>query len=196
MRIRVKLAALTLAPALALAAGLATAASASARPAVTGPFNYEVDTGGSWWLSNTPTSEPGTAGGYADAGVVVDVGSFSSLPGITVTGSGPLADNLWISDGTDEAAIPGGPHSLSSGVDFAYGFDNHDGTYYMASGHFAGQTVALADLQAYYSGAEAFAWVGVLGNGTSTVTGHVVKVNGAPAGAHVTVAADGTASAR
>lgn len=198
MRIRTRLAALAAIPALALGAGLATAAAASAAgPAVTGPFNYEVDTGGSWWLSNTPISEPGTGGGYADAGVVVDLGSLSNLTGITVTGSGPLADNIWISTGHDEAAVPGGPHPLSTVVDFAYGFDNGNGTsFYMASGDLAGKTVSLAALQAHYAGDKAFAWVGVVGNGTSTVTGHVVKVNGAPAAAYVNVTADGTASAR
>ncbi len=196
MRIRTRLAVLAAIPALALGFGLATATAASAvPPAVTGPFNYEVDTGGSWWLSNTPISEPGPGGGYADAGVVVDLGSLSTLTGITVTGSGPLSDNIWISDGTDEAAIPDGPHSLSDGVNFAYGFDTHEGTFYMASGHFAGQTVGLATLQAHYTGDEAFAWVGVT-NANGAATGHVLKVNGAPAAAYVKVAADGTASAR
>ncbi len=195
MRIRTRLAALAAIPALALGIGLATTAAASAAPAVTGPFNYEVDTGGSWWLSNTPTSEAGPGSGYADAGVVVDLGPLSDLTGITFTGSGPLHDNIWISDGTDEAAIPGGPYSLSAGVDFAYGFDNHDGTFYMASGHFVGQTVSLATLQDYYTSYEAFAWVGVT-NANGAATGHVLKVNGAPAAAYVSVAADGTASAR
>ncbi len=195
MRIRTRLTALAAIPALVLGVGLATAAAASAAPAVTGPFNYEVDTGGSWWLSNTPISEAGTGGGYADAGVVVDLGPLSDLTGITFTGSGPLHDNIWISNGTDVAAIPGGPHSLSVGVDFAYGFDKHDGSFFMASGDFAGQTVTLATLQAHYLGAEAFAWVGVT-NADGAATGHVLKVNGAPAAAYVKVAADGTASAR
>jgi hypothetical protein len=197
MRIRTRLAAVAAIPALALGASLATATAASAAgPAVTGPFNYEVDTGGSWWLSNTPISEPGTGGGYADAGIVVDLGPLSGLTGITVTGSGPLSDNIWISNGSDEAAVPGGPHPLSAGVDFAYGFDQGNGTsFYMASGHFSGQTVSLATLQAYYTGDEAFAWVG-LTNANGAATGHVLKVNGAPAAAYVKVTADGTASAR
>ncbi len=195
MRIRTRLTALAAVPALALGVGLATTAAASAAPAVTGPFNYEVDTGGSWWLSNTPISEAGTGSSYADAGVVVDLGPLSDLTGITVTGSGPLSDNIWISDGSDDAAIPGGPHLLSDGVNFAYGFHNQDGTFYMASGYFAGQTVSLATLQGYYTGYEAFAWVGVT-NANGAATGHVLKVNGAPAAAYVSVAADGTASAR
>jgi hypothetical protein len=197
MRIRTRLAALAAIPALALGVGLAAAAAASAAaPPSTGPFNYEVDTGGSWWLSNTPISEVGTGGGYADAGVVVNLGPLSSLSGITFTGSGPLGDNIWISTGADEAAVPGGPHLLSGGVDFAYGFDQGGGqSFYMASGALAGTVKTLAELQQAYPNAEAFAWVGIT-NANGAATGHVLKVNGAPAAAYVNVAADGTASAR
>jgi hypothetical protein len=93
------------------------------------------------------------------------------------------------------AAIPGGPHPLSAGVDFAYGFDAGGGTsFWMVTGSVTGN-VSLATLQAAYPGAEAFAWVGVT-NAKGAATGHVLKVNGAPAAAYVNVAADGTASAR
>jgi hypothetical protein len=204
MRIRYRLAALASVPALVLGVGFATATAASAGSgSSTGPFNYEADNGAQWLLSNTPTSFAGADKGYGDAGVVVDIGPLADLsnPAITFTGSGPLGDNIWISDSsTSQAATPGGPYTLGAPLNFAYGFDNHDGTFYMASdpgGSYAGQDATLAQLQAEHPTAEAFAWVGVTGGNTSsTVTGHVLKVNGAPAAAYVKVTPDGTASAR
>jgi hypothetical protein len=46
--------------------------------------------------------------------------------GITFAGS-HVTDNIWISDGATEATIPG-TYLLGNPVDFAYGFDNGDGT--------------------------------------------------------------------
>jgi hypothetical protein len=139
--------------------------------------NYEVDGGSSWALANMPLALPNANGGYEDAGIVVDVGSASDFAGITATGSGPLKDNVWITDGSE--AFSPGPHPFATDhPDFSYGFDNGDGTFYMTSGPHAGQTLTISDIQSDFAGYEAYAWVGVTSDGTSTVTGHIASVNG------------------
>src|SRR6266571_2423488 len=88
---------------------------------------------------------------------LVDAG----FQGIAVTGSANLADNIWISNGSDEAVTPG-TYSLGSPVDFSYGFDNHNGTFWMASGPYAGQTLTAAQIAADFPDSEAYALVGVV----------------------------------
>ena len=51
--------------------------------------------------------------GYEDAGVVTDIGPVWGFNGITDTGTGPLAANIWISNG-GEAFSPGF-HLFSAG---------------------------------------------------------------------------------
>lgn len=138
--------------------------------------NYEIDNGTDWALANMPLALANSNKGYEDAGVVVDLGPVSDFAGITATGSGPLRDNIWITDG-GEAFSPG-LHALSDAVDFTYGFDNGDGTFYMSTGGHAGQTLTIDQIKADYAGFEAYAWVGVTSDGTATVTGHVQSVNG------------------
>ena len=80
-------------------------------PGGTGPrqgslFNYSVNDGTSFALSNMPLALKNTANGYEDAGIVVDIGPISDFAGITATGSGPLVENLWITDGPG-AYVPG-----------------------------------------------------------------------------------------
>jgi hypothetical protein len=147
--------------------------------------NYEVDNGSSWALANMPLALKNADAGYEDAGVVVDLGLASNFAGITFTGSGPLKDNMWITDGS-EAFTPG-EHSLSSTVDFSYGFDNGDGTFYMSSGPYAGQTLTVAQIDSDFAGYEAYAWVGVTSDGSSTVDGHVSSVNGTDLDSDVTL---------
>jgi hypothetical protein len=138
--------------------------------------NYEVDNGTDWALANMPLALANTNQGYEDAGIVVDLGPVSSFAGITATGSSNLLDNIWITDG-GEAFSPG-LHALSSPVDFSYGIDNHDGTFAMSTGSHAGQNLTIAQIKSDYAGFEAYAWVGVTSDGTSSVSGHVASVNG------------------
>jgi hypothetical protein len=137
---------------------------------------YEVDGGTSWALANMPLALPNANGGYEDAGVVVDVGPVSGFSGITADGTGPLKDNIWITDGS-EAFSPGLHPFATDHPDFSYGFDNGDGTFYMTSGPHAGQTLTISEIQTDFAGYEAYAWVGVTSDGSASVTGHVSSVN-------------------
>ena len=151
------------------------------KPGPRGPqgslVNYEVDGGSSWALGNMPLALPNANGGYEDAGVVTDVGPASGFNGITATGTGPLKDNVWITDGS-EAFSPGLHPFATDHPDFSYGFDNGDGTFYITSGPHAGETLTLAQIRSDFVGYEAYAWVGVTSDGTATVTGHIASVNG------------------
>ncbi|MFL5943802.1 MAG: hypothetical protein ACJ75L_11115 [Gaiellaceae bacterium] len=148
--------------------------------------NYEVDGGSSWALSNLPLALPNAGGGYEDAGVVVDVGPVSAFAGITTDGTGQLQDNIWITDGS-EAFSPGLHPFSTDHPDFSYGFDNRDGTYYMASGPHAGQTLTVSDIKSDFAGYEAYAWVGVTSNGSASVTAQITRVNGTPVNARATL---------
>ena len=148
--------------------------------------NYEVDGGSSWALGNMPLALPNANGGYEDAGVVTDVGPASGFNGITATGTGPLKDNVWITDGS-EAFSPGLHPFATDHPDFSYGFDNGDGTFYITSGPHAGETLTLAQIRSDFAGYEAYAWVGVTSDGSSTVEGHVSSVNGTDLDSDVTL---------
>ena len=115
MRKIVVTAALT-AAALAVTAGAASAASShpashafGSRP---GTVAYEADNGTTWTLSDHTgaggrVSDSGAEAGYADAGVVVDLGPAADFTGVHVTGSLNLAENIWITDGSEAPASPG-----------------------------------------------------------------------------------------
>jgi hypothetical protein len=148
--------------------------------------NYEVDGGSSWALSNMPLALPNASGGYEDAGVVADVGPVSDFSGITAIGTGPLKDNIWITDGS-EAFSPGLHPFTTDHPDFSYGFDNGDGTFYMTSGPHAGQTLTISDIRTDFAGYEAYAWVGATSDGSATVTAHITTVNGTPVNASATL---------
>lgn len=186
-----------------IVASLGLASFAAAANTTSNSLSYEFDNGTSWTLQQNSASLTSTytSPTYSDSGIVVDIGPLSSLTGntgLTVTGSG-VQDNIWISTGTSEANTPG-THTLGSALDFAYGFDNHDGTFYMASdpgGSYAGQNATFAELQAEYPNAEAYAWVGVVYSG-ATVSGSVSSVDGHSVGNRAmsfTNNPDGTATA-
>lgn len=161
----------------------------------TGPqgslFNYEVDNGTQWALSNMPVALKNTGKGYEDAGIVVDLGPASSFNGITKTGNGDLLDNVWITDGA--AAFAPGLHNLSDPAGFTYGSGNDDGTFDMFTGPDAGKNLSAGDIRTKYAGYEAYAWVGVANNGSGSAVGHVSSVNGKHVSADVTLN-DGTAA--
>lgn len=167
----------------AVAAGTLALASTAASAATTsngyGPqVGYEVDNGTTWTLTDNlaRAHSTGPNEGYADAGVVVGLGSVRSFTGIRATGSRNLAENIWIADGP-EAYVPG-THALSAGADFDYGYQQ-DGGYYMTDGQYAGQTLTLAQLKADFANDQAYAWVGIDDSGT-TEAGYVTSVNGRP----------------
>jgi hypothetical protein len=168
----------------ALTSTAAFAAPASPASPGSGPrpgghqVSYEVDNGTTWTL--TPNlrraRSTGPEKGYADAGVVVSLGSLRHFAGIRATGSKNLAENIWIADGP-EAYVPG-THALSAGADFDYGFQQAGG-YYMTDGKYAGQTLTLAQIRADFGRDQGYAWVGI-DNAGSTEYGYVTSVNGRP----------------
>jgi hypothetical protein len=166
-------------------------------PGGTGPrqgslFNYSVNDGTSFALSNMPLALKNTAKGYEDAGIVVDIGPIADFAGITATGSGPLVENLWITDGPGAyvpALHPPGP------TDFSYGFQQPDGTYRMFGPKYNDVFLTIAQIKAAFTGYEAYAWVGLQSNGVETKTAHVASVNGRSVTADVTLN-DVTAAAR
>ena len=142
-----------------------------------------------------PNALANTDQGYEDAGVVVDLGPASSFNGYTVTGTGNLLKNIWITDGS-EAFTPG-EHSLSSDPDFSFFTENQDGTWAAADAKANpyGQNATSDEIASGYDGYEVYAWVGVTNDGTTGVTGHISTVNGTPVNADVQVGRS-TASAR
>jgi hypothetical protein len=127
--------------------------------------------------------------GYEDAGIVIDIGPVSSFHGITVTGTGPLLDNVWITNGSQ--AISLGLNNLGVGVNFNFYSDAGNGTWDNLGGPppptGCSGTLTTAQIAQCYNGYEAYAWVGVTSNGTSTVTGHISSVNGKSVSADTTL---------
>jgi collagen triple helix repeat protein len=144
----------------------------------------EVNNGSSWALTSMRLALADANAGYEDAGVVCDVGPASSFTGVTFTGSGPLTDRVWITDGSE--AFSPGMHAVSDGFDFTQGSDNGDGSFHMMSGSHAGEDLTVSQIQADYAGYEAYGWVGVTGDGTTSVSGQITSI------AHNTVSADVT----
>jgi hypothetical protein len=154
----------------------AASASASASPLPTLPVRAEVDNGTTWTLYPSQLgASSGTNAGYADAGEVVSLGSVASFGGITAKGSANLAENIWITNGS-EATVPG-THELSTPVNFSYGFQESGDTYYMDSGPYAGQTLTLAQVKSDFAGFDVLAWVGIESSGTAD-SGYITSVNG------------------
>ena len=154
------------------AAGISAASASTSRL----PVRAEADNGTTWTLYPGPLgASPGTDAGYADAGEIVWLGPAASFGGITATGSANLAENIWITNGS-EATVPG-THQLSASVNFSYGFQQPGDTYYMDSGPYAGQTLTLAQVQADFAGYDVLAWVGIESPGTAD-HGYITSVNG------------------
>ncbi len=179
MKIRNKIAVLAFAIAGVTGLGLAAAGPALAETTTTNALSYEFDNGnftGStfWTLQKNAAALHASVHdyGYADAGIVVDLGPASSFSGITVTGSGSYQVNVWIGDGTD-AYTPG---SYST-ANFSYGFQQPNGTFWMTSGPDAGSYLSASDIASGFSQYEVYAWVGVVYTG-STVSASVTSVNG------------------
>lgn len=147
-------------------------------------FDYEVDTGGVWSLSNMPLALAQNGQTEADAAVVVDAGPASQFTGITMTGSANLTDSVWISD-KPEAYTFG---ENSGAPTFTYGRANGDGTFNMTTGSFAGSNLSPAQIAADYPGYEVYAWVGIASSDTSTpMTATVTSVNGMTVNATLTL---------
>lgn len=181
---------------------LVCVAGANAANGTTNGLSYEFDNGdfalahGSWYweLQGNSAALDTTAPdlGYADAGIVVDLGPASAFTGITEVGSGPVETNVWIGDGAD-ASTPGRYGS----ADFSYGFQNPDGSFWMTSGSEAGVTLTPAQIAADFAGDEVYAWVGLVYSGQS-VSGTVSAVNGHATGRRtisITSNGDGTLTA-
>lgn len=145
----------------------------------TNNLSYEFDNGDfglathSWyWELQKNTAALNTTVhdyGYADAGVVVDLGLADNFTGITADTSGPMATNIWIGDGPD---LTPGQHSSAN---FSYGFEQ-SGSFWMTAGPKAGQTLTPAQIASDFKGKEVYAWVGLVYSGTS-VSGSVSSVN-------------------
>lgn len=192
---------ITIAAAVAGAAIFAVPAVANAKTTTSNSLSYEFDNGAGFVLQKNTAALNTTyqpTNNYSDAGIVVDLGLLANLPstGITATGSGAIAENIWLGDGS-EAYTPG---SYAFPANFSYGFEtaNGSGSFYMTDGTLAGSTVSVADLQAAYPGTtEVYAWVGVVYGGSS-VSGSVSAVNGHATGnrtASFTNNGDGTVTA-
>lgn len=180
------LAAVSLAAA-ALAVTAGSAAAAVSHPASRGyhphpgTVAYESDNGTTWTLADHTGhggrfSTEGPEKGYADAGVVVDLGPAADFTGITVTGSLNLAENVWITDGS-EATVPG-THSLSTPANFDYGLGQAGGWYMTGKPDaYNGQVLTAAQIRTDFAGYQVWAWVGIDNSGT-TGYGYVTSVNG------------------
>lgn len=156
--------------------------ASNSRVAQTNKLSYEFDNGnfglangGTWyWELQKNTAALNTTihdYGYADWGVVVDLGLADNFTGITVNTTGPMAINIWIGDGSD-AYTPGQYNSAN----FSYGFEQ-SGSFWMTSGLYAGQTLTPAQIATDFAGNKVYAWVGLVYSGTS-VNGSVSSVNG------------------
>lgn len=166
----------------ALVAALAVPGIAAAAKTTTNQLSYEFDNGnfalangGTWyWELQKNTAALHTTVhdyGYADAGVVVDLGLADNFTGITADVTGPMAVNIWIGDGSD-ANTPG----QYSSANFSYGYQT--GTSFgMFTGPQTGNTLTPAEIASDFSGDEVYAWVGLVYTGTS-VNGSVSAVNG------------------
>jgi hypothetical protein len=160
------------------ALGLASFATAASPNTTSNSLSYEFDNGSAWTLQQNTAALNATIPdlGYADAGIVVDLGLADSFTGITYGGTGTLSVNVWIGDGS-QAYTPG-THLFTDGpANFSYGFQQSNGSFWMTTGPYAGQTLTPAQIATDFPGFEVYAWVGVVYGG-STVSGSVTSVNG------------------
>lgn len=160
------------------ALGLASFAAAASPNTTSNSLRYEFDNGSAWTLQRNSAALNATIPdlGYADAGIVVDLGLAASFTGITYGGTGTLAVNVWIGDGS-QAYTPGTHLFTDGAANFSYGFQQSDGSFWMTSGPHAGQTLTPAQIVADFPSYEVYAWVGVVYTG-GTVSGSVSSING------------------
>jgi hypothetical protein len=197
MRRTVVTAALGAAAVLVVTAGTASAAFAhpasrdyTPRP---GTVAYETDNGTAWTLADHAGTggvrSTGSEAGYADAGVVVYLGQAADFTGVHVTGSLNLAENIWVTDGS-EATVPGS-HPLSADVNFDYGLGGPDGWYMVGKKDaYNGQTLTAAQIRTDFAGYQIWAWAGIDDSGTTSY-GYVTSVNGYQADAILGLEAQG-----
>ena len=138
----------------------------------------EVNNGTEFTLSSAPDladTSSSTSPSYADAGVVVNLGSLGSLTpaSLDYTGGDGLIENIWIGDGPETSTSGTYPQSSTgyplSSADFCYGKGGtagYSGFYMLGSssacGSAYGQTLSLAQIQSDFpSNLEAYAWLGV-----------------------------------
>jgi hypothetical protein len=140
----------------------------------------EVNNGTEFTLSSAPdladtSTSTSTSPSYADAGVVVNLGSLGSLTpaSLDYTGGDGLIENIWIGDGPETSTSGTYPQSSTgyplSSADFCYGKGGtagYSGFYMLGSsaacGSAYGQTLSLAQIQSDFpSNLEAYAWLGV-----------------------------------
>jgi Collagen triple helix repeat (20 copies) len=158
------------------------------------PLGYEVSNGATWSLSGLPLAIAATNPSYEDAAVLVDLGPASQFNGITVQGSGPISDDIWITNGSEAYAF--GSYSTNS-VNFTYGSGSGSGsneTFYMegnSSDPNYGQTLTTQQVAQDYAGYDVYAWVGLYQTGTpsGTITGTVTSVNGTQLDANLSLSA-------
>lgn len=93
-----------------------------------------------------------------------------------VTGSLNLAENIWITDGS-EATVPG-THVLSAGVKFDYGLGQSGGWYMTGKADgYNGQILTAAQVRKDFAGDQIWAWAVIDDSGTTSY-GYVTSVNG------------------
>jgi Collagen triple helix repeat (20 copies) len=68
-------------------------------------LGYEVSNGATWSLSGLPVAIAASNPSYEDAAVLVDLGPASQFNGITIQGSGPISDDVWITNGSEAYAL-------------------------------------------------------------------------------------------
>jgi len=183
----------------ALAGTAGAAAAAPAHPAGQrvswpGAIAYEADNGSTWTLADRTraggrVNSTGPAEGYADAGVVVDLGPAADFTGVNPDGSLNLAENIWITDGS-QATVPG-THPLSSPANFDYGLGESGGWYMTGKADaWNGKTLTDAQIRSDFAGYQVWAWVGIDDSGT-TEYGYLTSVNGHRADAILGLEASG-----
>jgi hypothetical protein len=149
-------------------------------------FWTEADNGAEWTLSPSANLGDTSASGatYADAGVVVDLGTLGNLTtsDLAYSGGTGLGENLWIGNGP-EASTPGVNlfSSEPNGADFCYLSNNGDGTFSALDQNcdnagLSGGSITLSQIQAAFPGSfEAYAWVGVETSSNAAVSPAAIK---------------------
>lgn len=155
--------------------------------AAAGPV-AEVDNGAEFAVSGSPVLADTSAKGatYADAGSVTSAGTVGHLnaAALAFTGTGPLAENIWIGDGP-QASVPG-IYPLKGGADFCYGLgtqvtSGQPAAFQMQSGcgTYAGATLTIAQIAADFpAGLQAYAWVGVVSSGSAVPAATITSIGG------------------
>src|ERR1035441_8954794 len=104
--------------------------------------------------------------------------SAATVPAMASGTGASLVNNVWIADGS-QAYTTG----QNTGANFCYGLGSGVGsaeTFYMQGTcpeGLAGSTLTVTQIQSDFAGYEAYAWVGLQNDGTTTVSATVTSVN-------------------